>query len=307
MLRRDDLKKYFRFSRSERSGILLLCGLILVTLAVKIYLPRRDISEKPDFSAYEREIASFLQSVDSLQANISVEREDEEVTYFYFDPNAVSDGEWKQLGLNERQIRNIRNYQAKGGRFRKKEDVKKLYTIPVTLYEALEPYIRIEEQQAAVGIDTPKKVLPERTETGFPAREKSVRILELNAADSADLVQLPGIGPVIASRIVKYRKLIGGFSTVTQLNEVYGTDSALVSRLKDRLSADIGMIRKIAVNNASFGELVAHPYLTGEQVRGILYYRRLQQSVNTLDELVRNNILSLETAQRVAPYLSFER
>ncbi|MDR1672039.1 MAG: helix-hairpin-helix domain-containing protein [Bacteroidales bacterium] len=302
----NKLKKYLDFSRSERSGILLLCGLILVTLALKIYLPGRNISGETDFSAYEREIALFFQSVDSLQAAVPAKGGNTDVAYFYFDPNTVSDVEWKQLGLNERQVRNIRNYQAKGGHFRRKEDVKRLYTLPATMYETLEPYIRIAEQRSATG-SAPARMLPQNVETSFPVREKSVRILELNAADSVSLVQLPGIGPVIAARIVRYRRLIGGFSAIAQLNEVYGIDSTLVSRLEDRLSADSSMIRKITINVAGFGELATHPYLTDEQVRGILYYRRLQKSIATLDELVANNILSLETAQRVAPYLSFEK
>ena len=36
------------------------------------------------------------------------------------------------------------------------------------------------------------------------------RLLDLNRADSADLLPLPGIGPVFASRIIRYRDLLGG-------------------------------------------------------------------------------------------------
>jgi DNA uptake protein ComE-like DNA-binding protein len=300
----DDFKKYFDFSRSERFGILALCGVLLVTLAVRVYMPFRDVTAETDFSVYEEEIASFLQSVDSLQTADMPETDIEsasEIAYFYFDPNTVADEGWKKLGLNERQIRNIRNYQAKGGRFRRKEDVKKLYTIPIVLYESFSPYIRIAEEQENI---RPKQLTATITAS---APTKTKLSMELNAADSAALTQLPSIGPVLASRIVKYRRLTGGFSAVAQLGEVYGIDSARTALLSPYLSVDSSLIRKIPINKATLKELSIHPYLTDEQARGILYYRRLQKTVTTLDELIKNNILLPEEARRIAPYLSFEQ
>ncbi len=53
-----------------------------------------------------------------------------------------------------------------------------------------------------------------------PVRKRP--ILNLNICDSASLEALPGIGPVLSSRIIKYRNLIGGYVSVDQLKEVYG-------------------------------------------------------------------------------------
>ena len=50
--------------------------------------------------------------------------------------------------------------------------------------------------------------------------------LELNAAGAAELEQLPGIGAVLAQRIVAYRTQIGGFSNREQLLEVEGIGAA---------------------------------------------------------------------------------
>ncbi|MQA95881.1 MAG: ComEA family DNA-binding protein [Streptosporangiales bacterium] len=46
--------------------------------------------------------------------------------------------------------------------------------------------------------------------------------LNLNAATAAQLEQLPGIGPVLAQRIVEHRTRIGGFRSVDQLRDVSG-------------------------------------------------------------------------------------
>ena len=55
--------------------------------------------------------------------------------------------------------------------------------------------------------------------------------LELNAAGAAELEQLPGIGAVLAQRIVAYRTQIGGFSNRDQLLEVEGIGAATLEGL----------------------------------------------------------------------------
>ncbi len=120
------------------------------------------------------------------------------------------------------------------------------------------------------------------------------------------LVQLHGIGPVFASRIIKYRNRIGGFAHVDQLGEVYGLKPDLVDRLAPQLSVDGSLVKQIPVNTATFRDLVIHPYFTEQQTKGILNYRRLQGRLNGLDELVRNHILTQEEATKIEPYVAFD-
>jgi competence protein ComEA len=47
-------------------------------------------------------------------------------------------------------------------------------------------------------------------------------LLDLNRATAADLEDLPGVGPVLAERIVAHRDEIGGFTSVDQLHDVSG-------------------------------------------------------------------------------------
>jgi DNA uptake protein ComE-like DNA-binding protein len=307
-------KDYFNFSRAERFGILVLCGCILFAFIIRWWLPFWIHPHTPDTNVFAKEIAQFRRAVDSLfiakgpsgtPINLQSTRD-----LFYFDPNRTTDDEWNKLGLNERQIRNIRNYQASGGYFKQKEDLQKLYTISATQYHQLEPYIRLTVNESST-----KKVIPEmqsvsdKKETEKLAatlRRESKLQIELNTADSSLLTQLPGVGPVLAARTVRYRNLIGGFTNVAQLNEVYGINSDLAEQLATHLTVDSSLIRKIAVNKATFRELVVHPYLNEQQVRGVQNFIRLQKRINSLDELVKNNILKPEDAEKIRPYLSFE-
>lgn len=57
--------------------------------------------------------------------------------------------------------------------------------------------------------------------------------LDLNAADGPALEALPGIGPVIAQRILDWRTEHGRFSTVEELNEVRGIGQAVLEQVRD--------------------------------------------------------------------------
>ncbi|GHU69903.1 hypothetical protein AGMMS49992_01350 [Clostridia bacterium] len=55
--------------------------------------------------------------------------------------------------------------------------------------------------------------------------------LDLNAADRAMLESLPGIGPVIAGRILDYRAMVGGFTDERELIRVSGIGEKTILKL----------------------------------------------------------------------------
>jgi competence protein ComEA len=58
-------------------------------------------------------------------------------------------------------------------------------------------------------------------------------VVNLNAATTADFDTLPGIGPVLAQRIVDFRTSHGGFTDVTQLRQVSGIGDSKYAQIKD--------------------------------------------------------------------------
>ena len=93
--------------------------------------------------------------------------------------------------------------------------------------------------------------------------------IDINGCDSAALVALPGIGPVLSARIIKYRKLLGGFASVEQLKEVYGLPEETYEMIKGRLYADSSGIRKININSSGYKELSRIPYIEKYEVTAI--------------------------------------
>lgn len=62
--------------------------------------------------------------------------------------------------------------------------------------------------------------------------------IDLNTASAADLDTLPGVGPVIAERIIDYRETNGSFSSVDELAEIDGISPAMVDELRPLVTVD---------------------------------------------------------------------
>lgn len=131
-------------------------------------------------------------------------------------------------------------------------------------------------------------------------------LLEINTCDSLSLVALPGIGPVLSTRIIRYRNLVGGFWSVDQLKEVYGLSAEAYEIVSPMLYADTLKLRKIKINTANYQDLIRHPYFSKEEVNLILKYRRLQGGLKGSEEMIKNNLVGAETIRRIRYYLDFD-
>ncbi len=60
-----------------------------------------------------------------------------------------------------------------------------------------------------------------------------VGLININTATVGELDQLPGIGPVLAQRIIDFREFNGPFTSIDQLEEVSGISDAVVDALRD--------------------------------------------------------------------------
>ena len=61
--------------------------------------------------------------------------------------------------------------------------------------------------------------------------------VDLNRADAAELDRLPGIGPVLARRIVEHRAQHGPFRSADELLAVRGIGPRLLERLQSQVTA----------------------------------------------------------------------
>lgn len=207
---------------------------------------------------------------------------------FTFDPNTTSDNDFVRLGLTEKQVQTIRNYQGKGGSFRTKADFLKIYSISQSQKDALVSYVVIEEKEKEI-----VEIKAERVEIQ----------IEINGTDSIELMTLPGIGDKLSKRIVKYRDLLGGFYAFAQLKEVYGLSEQTIRQIEGMIKVDSTKIRKVDLNFADWNELARHPYIQKSLANKIIKFRTKYGSIAEPSILKDRMILNTEEYIRLKPYL----
>jgi DNA uptake protein ComE-like DNA-binding protein len=132
-----------------------------------------------------------------------------------------------------------------------------------------------------------------------------VQSIDINRADSSDLLPLPGIGPVFAGRIIKYRDLLGGFVSVDQMREVYGIPIETVRKIMNKVLIDSSAVRKIQIDSATFRELLRHPYLEYEDVKTLVEYRDFKGDISSVNELKINHILPDSILRKLDGYFDY--
>jgi DNA uptake protein ComE-like DNA-binding protein len=137
--------------------------------------------------------------------------------------------------------------------------------------------------------------------------ETEANLIDINRADSTQLLPLPGIGPVFAGRIIKYRNLLGGFVSIDQLGEVYGMPAETIMRIRNQVYIDSSVIQKIRIDSASFGELLRHPYLEYNEVKALVDYRDFKGDISSLNELRENQVLPDSTLNKIDGYFDYFR
>lgn len=309
-------KDFIRFTRLERRAaivILLLIMSVLATIAIINRTPRDDSSENLNTIVSAEEYASFKQQIDSLrQRNRETADRDifshktdnhnrkEKTHYSAFNPNTSTKQELINAGLSHFSASNIIKYRSKGGRFRTKKDVAKIYGIDSVMFTQISPYIVIdnrktEENKAEI---KPQNTVSERKE--YIQKLPKGTIIDINKADTTLLKQVPNIGSYRASKIVKYREKLGGYTTVSQLNEI-GIDSDLFA---DWFVADTTSVKRININTTTLKEMIKHPYLQYHQAKVIEKHKQKYGKIISLSQLKMYSEFTSEDINRLSRYIS---
>lgn len=127
---------------------------------------------------------------------------------------------------------------------------------------------------------------------------------DINTADTTKLKRIFGIGSVLSQRIVKYRKYLGHFVAMEQLEEVYHLPDSVYIKLKSQFSLDTSTLNKIAINSASKEELSALPYLSSQEINWILEVRRVRGEFRTEEDLTNLFIKTLNKKPFILLYLT---
>ncbi|MGH7492015.1 MAG: ComEA family DNA-binding protein [bacterium] len=95
------------------------------------------------------------------------------------------------------------------------------------LVAQFERFVRKPDSHKVEGTTPAPAAIPLRQE------QATTRRLNINRASAVELTALPGIGPVMAQRIVDYRERHGKFRRLEDLNQVHGLGKRKLAALKE--------------------------------------------------------------------------
>lgn len=237
-----------------------------------------------------------------------------------FDPNTVTFSELSDMGFHTTLAVNLIKWRTAGKVFRIPEEVMEIYGWDELSWDTLEHFVSIGQAYAIVRHETHYENYGAQNERQHWAEERQRRNdsllavhpylknkyteftqVDINSADTTELMRVPGIGPYFAKNIVTQRERLGGFVSTEQLFDLDQFPEESVSWFV----ADSLELRRIKLCSASVREMGKHPYIGYDRARAISTYRRLYGPINSLERLRQTRFFTDEELVRLAPYLDF--
>ncbi|MGH2553309.1 MAG: helix-hairpin-helix domain-containing protein [Chitinophagaceae bacterium] len=313
---------YLSFSRRDRIAVIV----ILFILSIVIVFPNLNSSSRSKQVESDTAWIAGLQKLEQkeIESNRQYSQNPEESSnnyqydrsasnyygkskgeLFYFDPNTLSAEGWQKLGVREKTIHTIQNYLSKGGRFKKPEDLQKIYGLFPNEYVRMAPYIKIEAVNEKASDD---KFSGNFQKDNQPPKTYTSRytIIDINSSDTSAYITLPGIGSKLAARIVNFRDKLGGFYSIEQVGETFGLPDSTFLKIKQYLKLENISIRKININTTTVDELKAHPYIRWNLANPIVAYRIEHGPFSKAEDLKKVMAITEVIYEKIKPYLTIQ-
>ena len=320
-MKKFDWKSYLHFSKKERNVIGIIIVIIAGIVATSIFRkPKEDTNTMHQFAQSLTDSVANITSRETRNSNnYNGSKTIESSALFEFDPNTLDENGWRKLGLPERNIHTIINYRNKGGKFRKPEDIKKIYGISEVNAEKLIPYIRVEGSNHQYSEGYHQNYSASYQNNYSP---KNPSIIDINTATDEEWKMLPGIGDVLSKRIVKYRNAKGGFKTIDEVRKTYGISDSEFNVIRPYLVINESVsqnqtqqttntpipqtLSKININTATEDEMRASRFIPYNIIKAILIYREQHNGFKSVDELKKIPFISDELYNKISPRLTVE-
>ncbi len=320
------VKESLTFSKKERVGIIFLIPIILLIAFLPFFQTQPvELPISSEDSVWMQTARNLQQKDQHESAGASGEPADPMASYqadhtegsytsspkgivFNFDPNTLDAQGFKKLGLRDKTIRTLINYRNKGGKFRKPDDLAKVYGLRPEEFTRLRPYISIPTSASESSYTNPNNNYRQAENHNYtPAENKhrySAKIIEINTADIAGFESLYGIGNKLAAKIVNFRDKLGGFYSIEQVGETYGIPDSTFQKIRPQLKVDAGAIRKMNINTASYDELNNHPYISAKLAFQILKQRKDKENFTAIEEIKESVAQTTDSYEKISMYIT---
>lgn len=239
------LKDFFYYSRTERNGTITLISILLLLILLPYTYAYFSTKTLLDFSPWEADIAAFEEGISqkalanntSKKWNVKSVRGQKKVSVSLkpkkFDPNTASPMDLDAMGLPLNTVKSILNYRSKGGQFKDKESLEKIYTLSQEHYQQLYPFIDLESRAER---------LAQKTSSDEPVESKPLPPafdFDPNTATGETFENL-GLKTNTIRSILNYREKGGQFRKAEDFKKIYTLPDSVYQHLK----ANIQIVQK---------------------------------------------------------------
>lgn len=310
-------EEFFTYTKNQRNAIVLLLGMVIAFFAIYRFWDFQRPSDSLDPIDFQKMVAEWEERKEIEGKEIFLK------SLFIFDPNSASNADFKKLGLESFQIKRIKNFIKKGGRFSNPNDLLKIYGIDSNWVFTVMPHIRIE------GRDNPKddSVL------------FSPHSFNPNLISKSEMMAM-GFNKQQTNGIIAFRQKVYPFKNLSDLYKVYALDSSFVNSISQYLifpdfvplnqkkaivKVDLNRIDSIEIKNINevpvflLERIVKYRNQLGgfysldqlEEVYGVdsVFHKKIKDQVFVNQDLVIKQDLNTSTFRELLkhPYLNYEQ
>ncbi|MDC0600400.1 helix-hairpin-helix domain-containing protein [Flavobacteriales bacterium] len=220
---------------------------------------------------------------------------------------------WVSLGLSPRQAASAIRYQNAVGGITRPDILERMRVLPEGWmenhrYRLVFPPVDAHRIDGAVQGSSlgPSPALPPREGSGestlhllVPDFDPADRV-DLNLADSLELLSIRGVGPWVTAKILKSRRQWGGFSDTLQLKQALGWDS-LALALMGKFKCSPEHVRRLCTEELDAGAWANLPGVSRKQ--GQVVVRYVNEHGGELQGLMRCGVLDSVCWSQLLPHL----
>ncbi len=266
---------------------------LLACMQVFLYISDQVFS-RPDEVLDQAKLDSWNARLDSI---LELNNVTTEPRFHSFNPNYLTDFRGFMLGMSTEEIDRLLSFREKGKFLHSAKEFQRVTGVSDSLLSVISPGFRFPDFEKRRKDHRPK----------LSTAETKGAKLDLNLASTEELREVRGVGPVLSKRVVSYREHLGGYTYERQLFEVYNLPEETGKRILQRFEIrEKPTIKKVNLNQASFGEVLALPYLDYDLTRRIMNFRNREKVITDLSELKKIDSFPLEKFDLIALYLLAE-
>lgn len=286
----EKLKPYFTYTKSQRSGLLVLFAIII---ALQLFFHFADFSATINPDPKEQQWLAVQSTIDSM----SKASKNQKPKMYPFNPNFITDFKGYRLGMSVAEIDRLLEFRKTNRYVNSAQEFQKVTGVSDSLLRQMAPYFKFPDwvkNKKNVGYSISKFEKPKPI------------VLDINQATQEDLKKIYGIGDGLSERILKEKEKFGGFVSMDQMRDIWGLSPEVIEQLQKSFKIEHSpQLRKININEASVKELAQFPYFRYALAKSIVTFRSMNGPIQTSEDLLKISGFPVDKVKIIALYLEF--